>query len=163
MRSRILAAFGLAGVLVVGALVWGVRAEGGDVEVQQAYFVAASPAGDDLNLTANLFVTNGALLASDRVAVTVFVVPHSGLSTYTTRVDVGKIDARSTEQATIPIVIPQFNASRSYRVDFLVFEDDLLTQRGSGSVGWGGGIWYEAGKLADEALSISAPSFQRVG
>lgn len=144
----------------------------GDVGVQQAYFVTAEPAGDRLNLTASLFVTNAGLTRSDDLRVTVFVVPtHSGLASYTTRVDVGSLAGRTTQEVTVPVVIPDFNATRSYRVDFLVFEDGLLTQKGTGSIGWGGGYFHgeEVGKgdwasrgTMGEGLAVSAPSFEPV-
>ena len=163
VAAAILAVLALAGVALVAS---GAR----EVGVQQAYFVAAEPEGDRLNLTARLFVTNHALTRSDGLSVTVFVVPtHSGLASYTTRVDVGTLEGRTTNEVTVPIVIPQFNASRSYRVDFLVFEDGLLTQKGAGNVGWGGGYWSgdADGSMTRhavaEGLSASAPSFERVG
>ena len=171
-RNRLLLSAGILVVLVLGGVAFAASATGGEVGVQQAYFVTAEPAGEQLNLTARLFVTNHGLTRSDALSVTVFVVPtHSGLASYTTRVDVGTLSSRTTEEVTVPIVIPAFNATRSYRVDFLVFEDGLLTQKGSGSIGWGGGYFNEgaswdsatASKAVAEGLSVSAPDFQRVG
>ncbi len=163
--AAILAVLALAGVAYVAS------GSGHDVGVQQAYFVAAEPDGERLNLTARLFVTNHALTRSDALSVAVFVVPmHSGLSSYTTRVDVGALASRTTSEVTVPIVIPAFNATRSYRIDFLVFEDGLLTQKGSGSIGWGGGYWAGGDgivlsdkAMVGEGLSATAPSFERVG
>ena len=162
---------GLVAVVLLGGVAFAASQlpGGGDVGVEQAYFVAAEPAGDQLNLTARLFVTNDGRGASDRLSVSVFVVPtHSGLASYTTRVEVGTIDGRATEEVTVPVVVPSFNATRSYRVDFLIFEDGLLTQKGSGTIGWGGGHW--SGSSFDEAtlakadgLTVSAPTFDRVG
>lgn len=167
MQPRYYAVAAFVLVLALAGAAWAVRTDGATVDIQQAYFVAASPAEGDLNLTASLFVTNAARRASDDVSVVVFVVPtHTGLSSFTTRVNVGAIPPGTTQQASVPVVVPQFNGSRSYRVDFLVFEDDLLTQRGSGSVGWGGGGFYDvSGKMdyAAEGLAVSAPSFSRVG
>lgn len=163
MQRQVVIALALGALVVVAGLGWSLGARGGEVEIRQAYFVAAQPAGDHVNLTANLFVTNAGLRASERVGVVVFVVPQNGLSTFTTRVEVGGVGARTTHQAPIPIVIPDFNASRHYRVDFLVFEGDLLTQRGSGNVGWGGGHWIDSSKAVADALTVSEPSFSRVG
>lgn len=169
---RILFAAGaLALLLALGGVAYVATGSGHEVGVQQAYFVAAEPDGAQLNLTARLFVTNHGLTRSDALSVTVFVVPtHSGLASYTTRVEVGTLAGRTTEEVTVPIVIPGFNASRSYRVDFLVFEDGLLTQKGQGSIGWGGGYYaYDAqgGYASKEAMSdgllAQAPSFERVG
>lgn len=166
----------VAGILVLAALggiAYVATGSEHEVGVQQAYFVAAEPDGDRLNLTARLFVTNHGLTRSDALSVTVFVVPtHSGLASYTTRVDVGALDRRTTEEVTVPIVVPGFNASRSYRIDFLVFEDGLLTQKGAGHLGWGGGAYYDGAvesggyatkEMAMDGLSASAPSFERVG
>lgn len=166
---------GLVAVVLLGGVAFAANAgPGGDVGVKQAYFVAAEPSADRLNLTAQLFITNDGFRRSEGLAVTVFVVPtHSGLASYTTRVDVGALPAHTTNEVTIPVVIPGFNATRSYRVDFLVFEDGLLTQKGSGSIGWGGGHWsadslYEGGGLVGreasmDGVSVSSPSFERVG
>lgn len=166
----------VAGILVVavlGGVAYVATGSGQEVGVQQAYFVAAEPDGDRLNLTARLFVTNHGLTRSDALSVTVFVVPtHSGLASYTTRVDVGTLASRTTQEVTVPIVVPGFNASRSYRIDFLVFEDGLLTQKGAGHLGWGGGYYvadtgstaaYASKDAVMEGLSAAAPSFERVG
>lgn len=169
---RLYALAGIVALVVLGGVAFAAtRAEGGDVDVQQAYFVSAEPAGEQLNLTARLFVTNDGRGASDALSLAVFVVPvQSGLASYTTRVDVGVIPARTTSEVTVPVVVPGFNTTRSYRVDFLVFEDGLLTQRGSGTIGWGGGYWSggdlqqegrEASMSAD-GLSVSAPHFEQV-
>lgn len=163
---------GLLALALVGGVAFAATGARGEVGVHQAYFLTAEPAGEQLNLTARLFMTNGALSRSDDLAITVFVVPtHSGLASYTTRVDVGTLGGRTTEEVTVPVVIPGFNATRSYRVDFLVFEGGLLTQKGSGSIGWGGGYWTGGGADASYAtkeayamdgLSASAPSFERI-
>lgn len=159
---------GVLTVLLLGGLAYGVRAEGGGVDIQQAYFFSPEPAGSQLNITASLFVTNHGLTRSDDLAVTAFVVPnHNGLAAFTTRLDVGTVASRTTRQVDVALAIPAFNASRSYRVDFLVFDDGLLTQRGSGSIGWGGHYAYDYAAtdkaLVAEAMQASAPTFERVG
>lgn len=165
---RVYLAAGLLVVLLsVGGVAYVATGSGHEVGIQQAYFVAAGPDGAQLNLTARLFVTNHGLARSDPLSVTVFVVPtHSGLASSTMRVEVGSLAGRTTEEVTIPLAIPRFDASRSYRVDFLVFEDGLLTQKGQGGIGWGAPYAYDAGKgyaAQADGLSVSAPSFERVG
>lgn len=169
--AGVLALLGLGGIAFAST-----GGADGDVGVQQAYFVTAEPAGDRLNLTASLFVTNSGLTRSDDLAITVFVVPtHSGLATYTNRVDVGSLGGRTTQEVAVPVVIPDFNATRSYRVDFLVFEDGLLTQKGTGGIGWGGGAFHadrgvstkstwsaDEAQAAGDGFAVSAPSFERV-
>lgn len=153
--------------VAIGALAWSARAESGAIDIQQAYFVGAAPHDGDMNLTSMLFVTNDDRAASGHLSITVFVVPQrSGLSSFTTRLEVGEIGSRTTQQVSVPVTVPDFSPNESYRIDFLVFEDGLLTQRGSGSVGWGGG-WQgstdlAAGEMRADALSVSAPSFEKV-
>src|SRR5688572_1203060 len=110
---------GILSFLLLAGLAYGVRAEGDGVDIQQAYFFAPEPAGSSLNLTASLFVTNHGLSRSDALSVTAFVVPtHTGLAAFTSHVDLGTVGSRSTRQIDLPLSIPQFNATRSYRVDF---------------------------------------------
>lgn len=119
-----------------------------------------------MNVTAALFVTNDERARSGHLSITVFVVPQrSGLSSYTTKLDVGAIAGRTTDEVRVPVTIPRFNATESYRIDFLVFEDGLLTQRGSGSVGWGGawnGVTESRMDLSADGLSASAPMFEKL-
>lgn len=164
LRPWIVPAF--LGVLLLGGIAYGVRAQSAVVDVQQAYFLAPQPAGADLNVTASLFVTNHGFTRSDKLSVTAFVVPtQSGLASMTARLDVGSVAGRTTREVDLPLTIPQFNSSRSYRVDFLVFEDGLLTQRGQGTIGWGGYYAYDAAmgqSMVSEGVQASAPSFNKV-
>lgn len=152
-------------VLLLGGIAFAASAQGGSLAIEQAYFVAAAPSGADLNLTARLFVTNHGHGESGPMDVTVFVVPQqSGLASYTTTRHVGAIAARTTEPVSIDLIVPRFNDTRNYRIDFLVFEDGLLTQRGVGSIGWNGGYDGDGRQLyAADSLVAGAPSFQKVG
>ncbi|MGQ0534497.1 MAG: hypothetical protein ACT4PT_00290 [Methanobacteriota archaeon] len=140
--------------------------EPGRVDIQRAFFLEESREGTNLTLSAILFVTcEGG--SSTPIRLVTFVVPRAtGIAGDRSAVDVGRISCGETREIAVPIRVAGFNATApgSWAVEFLVFEDGLLTMEGHGNVGTR--PYYvddvdRAGSKASLAVEAEAPSFDR--
>lgn len=177
--KRIAIVLGLAALLVLAGGAYAISHNFGSptLTVDEAYFVERGrDAGGNVTVEAVLFMSNRGGGTADGLRVTTFVIPQrTGLAIDTTAQNVNPIRASRTSEVHLTFQIPKLNltAPEGYTVQFLVFEESLLTLRGSGSVGYGSCCFYGGGYAAyDEskatsaeagALRSSAPSFNRVG
>jgi len=158
---RILLAGALVGLLVAGAVAGLAAAQPGALRIGNVRFVKSEVKGDNLTLDAIAYFSSLGGTSRD-IRVEVYLYPQStGLAEQRDDVHVGRVPAATTNEVRIPLHLAGFNASRplSWSVDFLVFEDGLLTQEGHGNIGYRGGD-IGSGRALDVAASVSA--FQRV-
>lgn len=103
------------------------------------------------------------------VKIVVFLRPvASGIAADKRVVDVGKLGCEKTVEVRAPLRIAGFDltAPGSRVVDFLIFEDGLLTMKGQGRIGYAPQLTLESGGVPGDilrSLEVAFPSFNRAG
>ena len=126
-------------VIVLGALASGLF-EPGEAKpyfpkehlfVDATYLLKTGETNDTVNITCNLYLTNIWEKESGTIKVIAYVIETSkNLAVYKNTVEIGKIAANSTAEIELPIEL----SNNSYKVDILIFEDDLLGIKGDLSI-----------------------------
>jgi hypothetical protein len=176
--KRLVVPLGIAALLALAGVAYALsrNLSSPNLSVDEAYFVERGrDGGGNLTVESVLFMSNRGGGSAGDIRVSAFVVPtRTGLAIDTVTTSVSAIRKAHTSEVRLPIHVPKLNASapESYNVVFLVFEDGLLTLKGTGTVGYATCCFYNtaydvdsvaapAGKAA--TLQSSAPSFTRVG
>ena len=157
-------------VIVLGALASGIF-EPGEAKpyfpkehlfVDAIYLLKTGETNDTVNITCNLYLTNIWEKESGTIKVTAYVIETSkNLAVFKNTVEIGTIGANSTAEIEIPIEL----SNNSYKVDILIFEDDLLVIKGDLSIRAYPIYYYDAvthGQSQQWELASSINEFKNV-
>lgn len=95
--------------------------------VDKTYLLKTDETNDTVNVTCNLYLTNIWEKESGEIkAVSYVIETENNFAVFKTSVEIGLIDADSTAEIEIPVVL----SNNSYKVDVLLFEDGKLVITG---------------------------------
>jgi hypothetical protein len=163
-RHRFLLATGLAALVATSVAIGIAAATPGVLHVEEVRFLKARQEGGNLSLDAISYITSQGGTSRD-VRVVAYLYPQAtGIADQRVDTHVGRVAGGGTEEVTIPLRLVGFDPDRagSWAVDFLIFEDGLLTQKGHGAIGYHGPPAFEERGLLS-SLDASAGPFQRAG
>jgi len=104
---------------------------GAVLEVEEVYFVVKDQNGDQFTLETFAFITNE---GDDdcEVRIRAFAIDvQTNLAMDQASVSIGKVAAQKTEEASVDMDLPK---DGKYRVELLIFKDEKVTVKGSGTV-----------------------------
>ena len=95
--------------------------------VESTYLLKTGETDDTVNITCTPYLTNIWEKESGEIKIIVYVVKSSNnLADYKSTLEYGVISANSTAELEVPIKL----FADTYKVDMLIFEDDLLVLKG---------------------------------
>lgn len=132
-----------ASVIVASVLIFGTGNSTGSVNtnliVGDSYFTLAGTNGQASNFIASLYLTNQGSSDSGKIRIVTYVLESGrNLVKNQTKTEIGVLNGRTTGETSIPFSIPVYNETHYYTINFLIFEDDMLILKGSGSIG----VWW---------------------
>jgi len=163
LSRRLLTALAIAAIAGTALTAAVATAQPGALRVEQVRFVKATFDGDNLTLDAVLYLTSIGGGSRD-VRLVAYTYPKAtGIADERQEVHVGRVASQRTSEVRVTLHIPGFDprSSAGWTVDFLIFEDDLLTQQGHGTIGYRGELLHPA-RLVAEDLDASAGPFEAV-
>jgi hypothetical protein len=156
-KRRILLAVALVGLVLTGVAAGLAAANPGTLHIDEMRFMKTSAEGANVTIEAITYITSHGGTSRD-VRIVAYLYPlGTGVAEIRESVHVGHVAGQATTEVLIPLRLPGFNATHagSWGVDFLVFEDGLLTQQGHGTIGYHGDF--------DRLFEANAGSFERAG
>jgi len=140
MSKKTKKAGALAGILVIVIVMLGIFLPGlletpvvgisfpdDHLFVDKTYLLKTDETNDTVNVTCNLYLTNIWEKESGEIKAVIYVIEtENNFAVFKTSVEIGLIDADSTAEIEIPVVL----SNNSYKADVLLFEDGKLVITG---------------------------------
>lgn len=99
--------------------------------VDATYLLIEEEKNDSVNITCDIYLTNIWKKDSGDIKAIAYVIEQTNnFAVYKTRVEIGVINADSTNEVEIPVVL----SNSSYKVEILLFENDKIVTKGKISI-----------------------------
>jgi hypothetical protein len=101
-----------------------------------SYFVKGEQNEDYAAFVALLYITNPAESISGNVRITTYVIDSAeNIVLDEIETGFGPINEKQTIETDIRFNIPLYNQSKQYTINFLIFEDNMIVLKGTGTIG----------------------------
>ncbi len=106
------------------------KTEKNELSVDAMYLLREGDGGEVINVSAIIYLTNVGGESGSIKIIAYLMERWKGVAVDRKEMDIGKIDADKTKE----IVLPMEMGNKSYEIEVLVFEDDLLKIKGGGAI-----------------------------